>query len=91
MTNYKQKLLIRYVYIRRTKTIILKKTVESIVAGTAHAYPWTVVGFFFCDTSTVTIYGSVMAAHGVSFESSSSIDERKSEKRQARQEALGKV
>ncbi|XP_075905941.1 CWF19-like protein 2 [Nelusetta ayraudi] len=32
-----------------------------------------------------------MAAHGVSFESSSSIDDRKSEKRQARQEALGKA
>lgn len=34
---------------------------------------------------------SVMAAHGVSFESSGNIEERKVNKRQARQEALEKV
>ncbi|XP_077397141.1 CWF19-like protein 2 [Festucalex cinctus] len=37
------------------------------------------------------IYGSVMAAHGVSFESSSSIADRKDIKRQARQDALEKA
>lgn len=42
-------------------------------------------------TSDESIYDSVMAAHGVSFESSSSIDERKASKRQARQEAIEKV
>lgn len=36
-------------------------------------------------------YDSVMAAYGVSFESSSSIDERKESKREARKEALEKV
>lgn len=35
--------------------------------------------------------GGIMAAHGVSFESSRSIEERKESKRQARQEALEKV
>lgn len=36
-------------------------------------------------------YDSVMAAYGVSFESSNSIEERKESKRQARKEALEKV
>lgn len=34
---------------------------------------------------------SVMAAHGLSFESSSNIEERKNSKRHARQEAIEKV
>lgn len=40
---------------------------------------------------TKNIDGVVMAAYGVSFESANSIDEKKENKRQARQETLEKV
>uniref|UniRef100_A0A672FIZ8 CWF19-like protein 2 n=1 Tax=Salarias fasciatus TaxID=181472 RepID=A0A672FIZ8_SALFA len=44
-----------------------------------------------CSRHQRRVDGSVMAASGVSFESSCSIDERKANKRQARQEALEKA